>query len=292
MADLRTQRPAGPSAGHRPHHERGSRPRAVALARCCGRRCALLRRAGAGWDERTSAGSVEHLAALAAAPPMSRRSPSGSSTWAPAPVTAALFLAREFPRASVRGVDMSEEMIRAAQAKVGLDPEGRIAFRVADAAALPYGEESFDLVTQVNVPPFFAEIARVLRPGGHVIVAASSGDPGRPSTPPPCSNAGCAAAGSSRSKAARRAGTYVRRACRALSRLGRRWRPASTPAARQPVRRRRAGARGCCPEIERELRGPGSSSDRVSPRASITASRGASRPPRPGRPRSSSAATA
>ena len=66
-------------------------------------------------------------------------------------------------------------MIREAQAKVGLDPEGRIAFKVADAAALPYDDGLFDLVTQVNVPPFFAEIARVLRPGGHVIVAASCG---------------------------------------------------------------------------------------------------------------------
>ena len=66
-------------------------------------------------------------------------------------------------------------MIRAAQAKVGLDPEGRVAFKVADAADLPYDDESFDLVTQLNMPPFFAEIARVLRPGGHVIVAASLG---------------------------------------------------------------------------------------------------------------------
>jgi ubiquinone/menaquinone biosynthesis C-methylase UbiE len=66
-------------------------------------------------------------------------------------------------------------MIRAAQAKVGLDPEGRIAFKVADAAHLPYDEDSFDLITQLNLPPFFSEIARVLRPGGHVVVAASSG---------------------------------------------------------------------------------------------------------------------
>ena len=30
-------------------------------------------------------------------------------------------------------------------------------------------------MTLLNTPPFFAEIARVLRHGGHVIVAASSG---------------------------------------------------------------------------------------------------------------------
>jgi ubiquinone/menaquinone biosynthesis C-methylase UbiE len=92
---------------------------------------------------------------------------------------AALFLAREYPRASVRGVDISEEMITAAKRKVGLDPSGRVAFKVADAAHLPYGEDSFDLVAQLNMPPFFAETARVLRPGGHVVIAASSG----PATP-------------------------------------------------------------------------------------------------------------
>ncbi len=131
-----------------------------------------------GWDERTSAGSVVHLESLAVAvtevsPEPERILDVGTGTGA-----AALFLAREFPRAGIRGVDVSEEMIRAAQAKVGLDPDGRIAFRVADAGSLPYGEDSFDLVTQVNVPPFFGEIARVLRPGGHVIFASTG--PGTP----------------------------------------------------------------------------------------------------------------
>jgi ubiquinone/menaquinone biosynthesis C-methylase UbiE len=132
-------------------------------------------RLAAGWDARTGAGSVAHLEALAVAvthvaPDPERVLDLGTGTG-----TAALFLAREFPRASVRGVDVSSDMIGAAQAKVGLDPDGRVAFKVADAASLPYPEESFDLITQVNVPPFFDEIARVLRPGGHVIFVASGG---------------------------------------------------------------------------------------------------------------------
>jgi ubiquinone/menaquinone biosynthesis C-methylase UbiE len=89
---------------------------------------------------------------------------------------AGLLVAREFPRASVRGVDVSEEMIAKAKSKVGLDPEGRIAFKVADAAALPWPDASFDLVVQLNMPLFFAEVARVLRPGGHVVAAASWGE--------------------------------------------------------------------------------------------------------------------
>ena len=102
--------------------------------------------------------------------------PSGLSTSAPATGVAALFLAREFPHASVRGIDVSERMIREAKSKVGLDPDARVAFRVGDAAQLPWDADHFDLVTQLNMPPFFAETARVLRHGGHVIIAASSGD--------------------------------------------------------------------------------------------------------------------
>lgn len=83
----------------------------------------------------------------------------------------ALFLAREFPRARVRGVDPSERRVREATARVGLDPEGRIAFKVGAAAALPYPDDFFDLVAQLDTRPAAREIARVLRPGGHLIVA-------------------------------------------------------------------------------------------------------------------------
>jgi SAM-dependent methyltransferase len=141
-------------------------------------------RIAVGWDERTGAGSVDHLAAFAAACARVKPLPERVLDLGTGTGEAALFCAREFPRASVRGVDISEPMIRAAQGKVGLDPDGRIAFRVADAARLPYGEESFDLVAQLNMPPFFDEIARVLRPGGQVIVAASWGEATPFYTPP------------------------------------------------------------------------------------------------------------
>lgn len=132
--------------------------------------------AAPGWDERTGAGSVAHLGGLAAAAALVEPEPERVLDLGTGTGEAALFLAREFPRASVRGVDISERMVRMAKGKVGLDPDGRIAFRVADAAALPYEDDSFDLVVGVNVPPFFAEIARVLRPGAHVVVVASWGE--------------------------------------------------------------------------------------------------------------------
>lgn len=132
-------------------------------------------RAAAGWDERTGAGSPQHLTGLATAllhvtPAPERVLDLGTGTG-----EAALLSAREFPLASVRGIDLSEEMIAVAKSKVGLDPDGRVAFKVGDAAEIPWPEDSFDLVTQVNVPAFFSEIARVLRPGGSVIVASSRG---------------------------------------------------------------------------------------------------------------------
>jgi ubiquinone/menaquinone biosynthesis C-methylase UbiE len=86
---------------------------------------------------------------------------------------AVLFFSREFPRARVRGVDPSEKLIREATARVGLDPEGRVAFEVGKAAALPYPDDLFDLVAQMDSRPSVAEIARVLRPGGHLILARS-----------------------------------------------------------------------------------------------------------------------
>ena len=128
------------------------------------------------WDERTGAPGADHLAPLAVAVTKIDRRPERALDIGTGTGVAALFVAREFPYASVRGVDVSEEMIRRAKAKVGLDPDGRVAFQVADASALPHGDGDFDLVTLLNMPPFFAEISRVLRHGGHAIVAASSGE--------------------------------------------------------------------------------------------------------------------
>jgi len=86
----------------------------------------------------------------------------------------ALFLAREFPRARVRGVDSSERAVARAGDRVGLDPEGRIAFKQGSPSSLPFPEDHFDLVVLIDAAPNPAETARVLRPGGFLILASTS----------------------------------------------------------------------------------------------------------------------
>jgi SAM-dependent methyltransferase len=127
------------------------------------------------WGESANRSSAEYLAPLAAGLLHVRPDPERALDIGTGLGDGALLVAREFPRARVRGVDLSEEMVRRAQSRIGLDPEGRVAFKVADASNLPFEDDSFDLVTQLNVPPFFGEISRVLRPGGSVVIAASWG---------------------------------------------------------------------------------------------------------------------
>ena len=90
---------------------------------------------------------------------------------------AALAIAERFPAARVVGVDIAPEMVERARQKTR-DRES-LSFDLGDASALPYDDASFDLVTAANMIPFFDELARVVRPGGTLVVAFSLG-PGTP----------------------------------------------------------------------------------------------------------------
>lgn len=83
------------------------------------------------------------------------------------------FLAREFPTARLRGVDASADAIDAAVGRIGLDPEGRVAFKRGDPRRLPYPDGFFDLVAQREGRLRPAEIARVLRPDGHLVLVGT-----------------------------------------------------------------------------------------------------------------------
>lgn len=131
------------------------------------------------WDDRTGAGTADYLTPLAAAAGHLEGVPERVLDLGCGTGEGTLFLSREYPRASVRGVDISAAMVERAQAKVGLDPEARVAFRVADASRLPWPDQSFDLIFQVNLPLFTREIPRLLRPTGRFVMVSSHG----PDTP-------------------------------------------------------------------------------------------------------------
>lgn len=131
--------------------------------------------AAVSWESRTGAGGYEHLEPLAVALGTLAEKPERVLDLGCGTGETTLFLAREFPSAGIRGVDLSSEMVRRATRKLGLDPSARVSYRVADAAALPWPSGSFDLVSQVNLPVFADEVARVLRPGGSYVSISSLG---------------------------------------------------------------------------------------------------------------------
>ena len=64
------------------------------------------------------------------------------------------------------GVDDSEGMIVTAKKNAQLADEKNVELHKADSAALPWKNESFDVVTSRHAPFLPQEVARVLKPGG------------------------------------------------------------------------------------------------------------------------------
>jgi arsenite methyltransferase len=79
---------------------------------------------------------------------------------------------------SVTGVDMTPEMIAKARASAAEIGAGRVEFVESEAEQLPFADESFDVVISNGVidlipdkDAVFAELFRVLRPGGRLQLA-------------------------------------------------------------------------------------------------------------------------
>ena len=73
------------------------------------------------------------------------------------------------------GLDLAERAVAHCNATHGRD---RLDFRAGDAENLPFADGSFDAVLNVesshcypDITKFFAEVARVLRPGGYLLMA-------------------------------------------------------------------------------------------------------------------------
>ena len=91
----------------------------------------------------------------------------------------AFLVARRFPEAEVVGVDLAPRMVEEARRKTPPELAGRVSFQQADASRLPFPDAAFDLVTLANMIPFFDELARIVAPGGWVVIGFSIG----PNTP-------------------------------------------------------------------------------------------------------------
>lgn len=84
---------------------------------------------------------------------------------------AALLLAREFPSARVRGASRSRDAVREAVERLGLDPEGRVAFKPFAGRRLPYPDDFFDIVVVLDARPAPAALERATRPLGQLVLA-------------------------------------------------------------------------------------------------------------------------
>lgn len=97
----------------------------------------------------------------------------------------AIQLARAIPAATVTGIDLSEGMLAVGRRKLkecGLD--SRVTLSQGDCLSLPFPDGSFDVVTVAfgvrnfeHLDRGYAEMARVLRPGGRLVVLELSVPP-------------------------------------------------------------------------------------------------------------------
>lgn len=96
-------------------------------------------------------------------------------------------LATHYPHARIVGMDFTRAMVEVGSTLRGARAAGaRVDFGVADALALPFPSSTFDLVTSAfllrnlkDLRADFAEMARVLRPGG-VLMALDVTEPVSP----------------------------------------------------------------------------------------------------------------
>lgn len=88
------------------------------------------------------------------------------------------------PKSKVHGIDISEESVAFARKRNSKWIDKRCQIRLGDVKILPYEDGKFDVVTAFetiyfwkDLPAAFAEVRRVLRPGGMFLICCEASDP-------------------------------------------------------------------------------------------------------------------
>jgi ubiquinone/menaquinone biosynthesis C-methylase UbiE len=87
----------------------------------------------------------------------------------------AVALAERYSEADVVGIDLSPGMIDEARRQLPPGLAGRVRFEVGDASSLACPDGEFELVVLSNMIPFYDELARVVSPGGTLVLSFSRG---------------------------------------------------------------------------------------------------------------------
>lgn len=103
--------------------------------------------------------------------------------WAPAHIAdigggtgrAAYHLARRFPEAHATVIDLAPNMLAFGRNRAATEPLPDVSFVAGDSAAIPLLADSTDLAYILNAPLIPSEMARILRPGGVVVLAFTYG---------------------------------------------------------------------------------------------------------------------
>ena len=90
----------------------------------------------------------------------------------------AIMAARRLPQATITGIDLSEGMLRIGRAKVAeAQLDERIRLQIGDCLSLDFADASFDAALAAfgvrnfeNMASGFAEIRRVVKPGGRIVI--------------------------------------------------------------------------------------------------------------------------
>ena len=159
---------------------------ATGTGECCGDGCGCGATAGDGFgavlyslDEQTALPAAARLASLGCGNPTAVADLHEGETvldlGSGGGIDVLLSARRVGPSGFVYGVDMTDEMLDLARRNAAEAGATNVEFRKGDIEALPLPEASIDVVISncvinlsVDKPAVFAEIARVLRPGGRI----------------------------------------------------------------------------------------------------------------------------